>query len=56
LVYVPGLNTVFYLTGVEPKWAACGIWMLPVILIWEEVRKYFVRKNPKGIVAKLTVF
>jgi sodium/potassium uptake antiporter P-type ATPase alpha subunit len=56
LSYVPGLNKAFYLTGVSPKYACTALWMLPVLLIFEEGRKFIIRRNPDGCVAKLTRF
>jgi len=56
LVYVPGLNTVFLMDGPLPKWASCAIWIIPLLLIWDETRKYLCRKNPGGWIAKYTNF
>jgi hypothetical protein len=48
LVYVPGLNTGVMFTGIIPEFAVTGLWMLPIIIINEEVRKAIIRKWPKG--------
>jgi sodium/potassium-transporting ATPase subunit alpha len=56
LCYVPGLNSVFLLKAPNSIWASCAIWIIPVLLIWDEVRKYFVRSDPKGWVATYTTF
>lgn len=43
LVYVPGLNNFFTLDDITSKQASVGLWMLPVIFIFDEVRKYKIR-------------
>lgn len=56
IVYIPGLNTAFLLGAPSPKHAACAVWIIPFILIWDEARKYLCRKDPKGWVARNTIF
>jgi len=56
LTYVPGLNSAFFLTSVPPKYACSALWMLPVILIFEECRKYLIRRSPDGCISKMTRF
>lgn len=56
LVYVPGLNKSLKLAYVKPWLAATGAWMAIVIVIWEEIRKYFLRSSPDGCVARYTSF
>jgi len=56
LVYVPGLNSVFLLGAPRPKWAACAVWIIPLLLGWDEGRKYLCRAYPQGWVNKYTNF
>lgn len=56
LVYIPGLNTVFLLDYCRPYIAASGVWIIPLLIIWDEVRKFFCRKNPEGFLNKYTNF
>jgi sodium/potassium-transporting ATPase subunit alpha len=48
LVYCPGVNDFFYLAAISPNYAACTIWIIPLLLIWDEGRKYLCRRDPKG--------
>ena len=54
LIYVPGLNQLFSFTSVPSNLAITGLWMLPFMLLYDETRKYFIRKNQNGWLAKLT--
>jgi sodium/potassium-transporting ATPase subunit alpha len=54
LVHVPGLNSVFYLTGINSTFASCAVWGLVLILIWDEIRKYIIRRDPGGWVDRYT--
>jgi hypothetical protein len=56
LVYVPGLNTFFTLTFVEPKYACNALWFMPIFFVYDEFRKYNIRQDMNGIWAKLTLF
>ena len=55
-VYVPGINHAFYLYSPDEIPATCALWIVPFIVIFEEVRKYLVRHNRGGCVEKMTVF
>lgn len=55
-IYVPGVNEAFYLRAVTPAHAAAGLWGMGVAILIEEVRKFFCRRNPTGIIGKLTLF
>ena len=56
LVYVPGLNTVFLMDGPDPRHAACAVWIIPLLLMWDEGRKWICRKYKNGTIYKMTVF
>lgn len=55
IVYVPGLNTVFLLEAPIPHQAACAVWIIPFIILWEEARKYLIRCDRKGFLERWTV-
>jgi len=55
-VFLPGLHRILQLDYPSIALIFTGIWMLPIALGLEELRKYFIRRNPTGIVAKLTLF
>lgn len=54
VIYIPGLNSAFLLAAVPPKWASTSLWMMAFIVIFDETRKYFCRRNPKGWFARWT--
>ncbi len=56
LIYTPVLNVILSMDQVAPDMAITGLWMPPVIIVFEETRKYFIRKNKKGFIAKWTLF
>jgi len=56
IVYVPGLNSVFLLEAPSSVVASCAIWIIPLLLIWDEARKYICRLYPDGWVNKNTNF
>jgi len=56
MVYVPGLDTAFYLEPVRSELACSALWGIIVIIGLEELRKFFVRLNPDGIVARYTIY
>lgn len=56
LIWVPKLNNVFMLSSITATWAFCTLWVCPLIVLWEEGRKYFIRNYPDGVVAKMTKF
>ena len=55
LVYVPKLNSFFMLDSLQPSIAASGLWMIPGMIIYDEIRKYFIRRDRLGWVARLTL-
>lgn len=56
LTHIPGLNSVFLLTFPKPMWGVCTIWVIPLLLIWDETRKYICRKYPDGWIRKYSNF
>ena len=52
LVYVPGVNSVFYMARPDPKHSVVSLWILPLIIIYEEIRKYLIRRNANGFFAQ----
>ena len=33
-----------------------GLWIIPLIILWEEGRKYIIRNNKEGIIAQIFYF
>jgi len=56
LVYVPGLNSAFFLAGPTSASVAAGFWGVIVMIGVEELRKAIVRWSPEGIVARYTLY
>jgi len=59
LIYIPGLNNAFMLGPVAPVFASVALWCMPVIIAFEEIRKFLIRLTPnyrEGWLYKLTVF
>ena len=56
IVFVPGLNTVFLLAAPTPKWAACAVWIIPLLIGWDEARKWICRRYPDGFISKYSNF
>lgn len=56
VVYVPGLNNALLLTHVPPLYACTGLWVIPVMFLFEEVRKLLIRRSPRGCVSRWTKF
>jgi len=56
LAYIPGLNTVFLMSAPSPKHAACAVWVIPLIIGWDEIRKWICRKYPEGWMRKYSNF
>lgn len=54
ITYVPGLNTALFMHELSFKQAISGLWVMPFILLFEEGRKWIMRRWPQGIVARLT--
>jgi hypothetical protein len=55
LAYTPYVNEVFLMRAPSPRVASCAVWIIPFMLIWDEVRKYLIRKDRNGCVAKYTI-
>jgi len=59
LVWAPKFNAVFLLEQITVQEAVVALWILPVIILWDEVRKFLIRLDPKkekGIVGRITYF
>lgn len=56
LVYCPGVNSFFLLAAPPPHYAACAVWIIFVLLVWDEIRKYLCRRDPGGWFRKYTNF
>lgn len=56
LIYVPGFNHALMFDHVDPKWASCALWIIPLMILWDEIRKFLCRLNPKGFLAKYSNF
>jgi sodium/potassium-transporting ATPase subunit alpha len=56
LIYIPGLNDIFLLKGISAEYVFITIWYIPVLIFYDEVRKWFVRKWPTGCCAMVTTF
>ena len=56
LVFTPKVNEVFLMAAPSPKHAACAVWIIPLLLIWDEVRKWLCRSDPNGWFNKYSNF
>jgi len=57
VIYVPGLNTALLLSHVPPKYACTGLWIIPWLLIFDEVRKLICRSEKQdGCLRTCTTF
>uniref|UniRef100_A0AAF5HYV5 Sodium/potassium-transporting ATPase subunit alpha n=3 Tax=Strongyloides stercoralis TaxID=6248 RepID=A0AAF5HYV5_STRER len=56
LMYTPGVNTVFAFNGINIKWAMVAIPFAWAIFIYDETRKYLIRKYPTGFLYKETYY
>ncbi|CUG92153.1 P-type H+-ATPase, putative [Bodo saltans] len=45
VVYLPGLNTICQVDPISTKYMFTGVWVLPVYIAIEELRKYFIRRD-----------
>ena len=48
LSYAPGLNTALRLRPLNATWWFCGIPFSLTIFIYDEIRRYLIRRNPGG--------
>lgn len=55
-IWIPKLNSVFLLGPLISDWAACGLWVIPFLLLWDEGRKWLCRRNPHGLLMKYSNF
>jgi sodium/potassium-transporting ATPase subunit alpha len=56
LVYIPGLNGVFYLGPVPAEFVFCGVWGCPLTIMIDEFRKWIAREYPDSDVASWIIF
>lgn len=56
LIFVPGFNDIFLFTSLTTDEAVWGMWIIPAILIWDELRKLYIRHNRQGLLAKVTIY
>ena len=56
LSYSPGVNTALRLRPLNATWWFCGAPFSLTIFIYDEVRKYLIRKNPGGEIAFVYIF
>jgi len=56
LIYLPGLNEIFLMTAIKAEYLFITIWYIPVLIFYDEVRKFFVRNWPDGLCAAVTHF
>lgn len=56
LCLTPGVNTVFLMKQPSQIESACALWIIPLMLIWDETRKYLCRLWPNGWLRKNTNF
>lgn len=54
LIYIPGLNDIFLLQSIKAEYLFIGIWYIILLIFLEEIRKFFVRLWPNGLISKLT--
>lgn len=48
LSYSPGLNTALRLRPLNVTWWFCGVPFSLAIFIYDEIRRYLIRRNPGG--------
>jgi len=57
LLWVPGFNNVFGFRSIGVEEAVIGLYALPWLVVWDELRKWWIRyTGNKGIIAVWTVF
>lgn len=53
--FVYGIGDAFLLKG-DSLYASVALWIIPLLIIWDEIRKYLCRRDPDGWFAKYTTF
>lgn len=56
VVYCPPFQSVFLTSSFNGKYIGYIICLAPIMIIFEEIRKYWVAKHPGGLLAKITVY
>eukprot|EP00455_Lapot_gusevi_P025446 TRINITY_DN2678_c0_g1_i3.p1 TRINITY_DN2678_c0_g1~~TRINITY_DN2678_c0_g1_i3.p1 ORF type:complete len:141 (+),score=2.90 TRINITY_DN2678_c0_g1_i3:112-534(+) len=45
VVYLPGLQSVCQVDPIRIEYMFTGVWMIPIYIAGEEIRKYFIRRD-----------
>jgi sodium/potassium-transporting ATPase subunit alpha len=53
--FVYGIGEYFLLKG-DSLYCSVGLWVIPLLILWDEARKYLCRRDPKGWFARNTNF
>lgn len=56
VVFCPPFQTVFLTSSFDGKYIGYVICLAPIMIIFEEIRKYWVAKHPDGLLAKISVY
>ena len=56
VVFCPGINFILQFDYLLIQHCFTGLWVVPIMVGIDEARKFFVRRSPTGLLAKLTVF
>uniref|UniRef100_A0A4W4F7Z1 Sodium/potassium-transporting ATPase subunit alpha n=1 Tax=Electrophorus electricus TaxID=8005 RepID=A0A4W4F7Z1_ELEEL len=56
LAYCPGMDVALKMYPPEPAWLLCGVPYALLIFFYDEGRRYLLRRNPEGWVAKETYY
>ena len=54
-IFIFAIGDAFLLKG-DPLYCSVGLWVIPLILIWDETRKYLCRAYPDGWLRKYSNF
>jgi sodium/potassium-transporting ATPase subunit alpha len=55
-IYIPGLNTVFFMGPITAAQVFYAMWCFPIIIAFDEWRKWLARNNPDSKLAKWLIF
>ena len=55
-VFVPGINYILQFAYLPVQHCFTGMWVFPLMIGADELRKFFVRRSPTGLLARMTVF
>lgn len=54
-IFIYPAGDAFLMKG-DSLYCSVAIWIIPLLIIWDEIRKFFVRRDPQGWVAVYTTF